>query len=382
VLSRSAHRGGGISRPMQALPFLFVSSVLRRDWRFLGMTVLSCTVAATVATFQFSVYNSFRFASAAVPRAVAADFWVTAGSVECFDFPVPFAEDYDALLARYFPGARMRRVAFGFAPWRAPDGKRGNVAVVGIEHYGIGPNSFIANTSDLERLGIAAGGIGPVEATIGGTTLTLGGTVGNLSTYLGAPYVLVDFETARGLLQMDPTSTAFLAGQFEGSPPPGFDAAAHDAALRFPDIAVVSADRFTASSIDYWQRKTGAGLAIGLAAFLALLLMMILLANGVLRFVQRYYSDLLSLLGHGASQREIAAIVGVTTLVIAAGTLAGSVLITPLLVFAFNPLLPWTAFGAGDLLAPVLGVGAAAVIAMISARGAIAAFGPEAVFRS
>jgi len=368
---------------MQALPFLFVGSVLRRDWRFLGMTMLSCTVAATVATFQFSVYNSFRQASAAVPRSVGADFWVTAGSVECFDFPVPFAEDYDAQLARYFPGARMRRMAFGFAPWRAPDGHRGNVAVVGIEHDGIGPNSFRANTSDLTRLGLARPGTSR-DATIGGLTLTMSGTVDDLSTYLGAPYVLVDFETARRILGMDPASTAFLAGTFgnQRPSPAAFAQAAGDAGRRFPDIAVVTGEGFVESSISYWQGKTGAGLAIGLAAFLALLLMMILLANGVLRFVQRYYADLLSLLGHGASQREIAAIVAVTTGVIAAGTLVATIAVTPLLVFAFRPLLPWTAFGAGDLLAPVLGVAVAAAAAMLAARGAIASFAPDAVFRS
>lgn len=368
---------------MKALPFLFVASVLRRDWRFLGMTILSCSVAATVATFQFSVYNSFRQASAAVPRAVGADFWVTAGSVECFDFPVPFAEDYDAQIARYFPGAQMRRMAFGFAPWRAPDGQRGNVAVVGIEHHGIGPNSFIANDSDLARLGLGDPATHS-EATIGTLTLTMSGTVDDLSTYLGAPYVLVDFETARRILGMDPASTAFLAGSFDRQrpSPAAFAQAATDAGLRFPDIAVVTGEGFVESSIDYWQGKTGAGLAIGLAAVLALLLMMILLANGVLRFVQRYYADLLSLLGHGASQREIGAIVAVTTGVIAAGTLAGSVAVTPLLVFAFRPVLPWTTFGAGDLLAPVLGVSVAAMVAMLAARGAIAAFAPDAVFRS
>ncbi len=368
---------------MKALPILFVASVLRRDWRFLGMTMLSCTVAATVATFQFSVYNSFRQASAAVPRAVEADFWVMAGSVECFDFPVPFAEDYDAQLARYFPGASMRRMAFGFAPWRSPDGRRGNVAVVGIEHHGIGPNSFLANDSDLTRLGLTDPEEAD-EATIGALTLTMSGTVDDLSTYLGAPYVLVDFETARRILGMDPASTAFLAGTFgrQRPSPSAFAQAASDAGRRFPDISVVTGAGFIESSIDYWQAKTGAGLAIGLAAFLALLLMMILLANGVLRFVQRYYADLLSLLGHGASQREIAAIVAVTTAVIAAGTLAGSIAVTPLLVFVFRPVLPWTTFGAGDLLAPVVGVSVAAMVAMLAARGAIAAFAPDAVFRS
>ncbi len=69
---------------------IFIRTVLLRDWRFLSITVTSCTVAATVATFQFSVYNSFQQASAVVPRALAADFWIKAESVECFDFPSPF----------------------------------------------------------------------------------------------------------------------------------------------------------------------------------------------------------------------------------------------------------------------------------------------------
>ncbi|MFM5954471.1 MAG: hypothetical protein ACKOPE_09240 [Novosphingobium sp.] len=366
---------------MRKVSALFVVTVLRRDWRFLAMTVVSCTVAATVATFQFSVYNSFQRASAVVPQALAGDFWVKAGSVECFDFPTPFPEDYAGVLARYFPEARMQRVVFGFAPWRSPLGKRGNVAVVGVEGFGIGPHGFIANVSDLQRLGIGSGSA-PTDATIGDTTLTLEGTVSNLSTYLGAPYVLADFETARRLLRMDPTSTAFLVGRFGQNPPADFARLAREASRRNPDVTVVSGADFANSSIGYWQRKTGAGMAIGLAAVLALLLMAILFANGVLRFIQHYHTDLLSLLGHGATRRDIAGIVAGIAGVVAAITLASCVVITPLIVFAFSPLLPWTAFSAFDLVAPLLGILIALAAAMLSTRGALQAFAPDAVFRN
>lgn len=70
------------------------------------MTVLSCVVAATVATFQYAVFNSFRDASAVLPRVIAADYWVSAKSVESFDFPTTFSEDYAASLAGY---SRMAR---------------------------------------------------------------------------------------------------------------------------------------------------------------------------------------------------------------------------------------------------------------------------------
>ena len=361
---------------------LFILTVVTRDWRFLSVTIASCVVAATVATFQFAVYDSFRSASAVVPRVLAPDFWVKAGSVECFDFPASFSEDYAGPLARYFPGSTMRRVVFGFAPWRSPSGRLGNVAVVGVEGRGIGPTGFVANASDLARLDIPLRSTGLVQASIGETTLQLQSTVDTLPTYLGAPYVLVDFETARRLLRFDPTSVSFLLGNFGGATPPDFEARAQAALVRFPDVSITSAEAFAGSSINYWQNKTGAGLAIGLAALLALLLMVLLMANGVLRFIQRYYQDLISLLGHGATRQDIRGIVSGVAAVIAAATLLGSVIITPLIVLAFKPLLPWAMFRAADLLAPLGGVALALVVAIIAAQKALVELGPEAVFRS
>lgn len=361
---------------------LFVATVLTRDWRFLGVTMASCLVAATVATFQFAVYNSFREASAVVPRAIDADFWVKAHSVESFDFPAPFPEDYAGALARYLPGATMQRVVFGFAPWRSPAGRRGNVALVGVEGMGISPVGFVANATDSAMLDLPLESSEAVLASIGDTTLVLEGTVDTLPTYLGAPYVLADFATARRLLGMDPGSVAFLAGRFDGPVPTGFDREVQAAQAAFPDVTIVSADRFAAQSSDYWQNKTGAGLAIGLAAILALLLMVLLLANGVLRFIQRYYADLLSLLGHGADNRDIAAIVTGVAIAVAAVTLAGTAVVTPLMVAAFQPVLPWTGFRLSDLAAPLAGVMLALGVSILAAQRAIAGFGPVAVFRS
>lgn len=366
---------------MRSPPFMFVRSVLVRDWRFLSLTVVSCIVAATVATFQVAVYNSFLAASAVVPRAIGADFWVKAHGVDCFDFPAPFSEDYAGALARYFPAATMQRIVFGFVPWRSPTGRQGNVALIGIEGSRLGPTGFLANASDLKRLDIV-GYPAPVDATIGGETLAFERKVDNLATYLGAPYVVTDFATARRLLRMDPTSTAFLAGRFAGPPPAQFEHLAAQAKRDFPDIQVVSAEHFLESSRVYWQRKTGAGLAIALAAVLASLLMVILFANGVLRFIQRYHSDLLSLLGHGASTREIGAIVFLVAVVIGAATLTGSAMITPAIVASLKGLLPWVSFRGPDLLVPLLGVCTAIGAAMMSVRSALEAFGPEAVFRS
>jgi hypothetical protein len=366
---------------MRSAPLLFIRTVLTRDGRFLAVTLLSCAVAALVATFQYSVYTSFVRASGVVPRVLGGDFWVTAASVECFDFPDPLNEDYAQALARYVPGARFRRVAFGFATWRSPSGRRGNVAVVGVDGSGLPDNGFAVDRSDLARLDLVAGSAGFQQGSISDTTLHLAQTIDSVPTFLGAPYVMVPFERARELLRMDPASTSFLIGDVQADAP-DLALVRQSAALHYPEVTLMAAGDFEDSSARYWQRKTGAGLAILLAAVLAGLLMAILLANGVLRFIQRYHQDFVSLLGHGATQRDISLIVAGIATIIAAITMVSALLTTPVMIAAFNSLLPWVRFELVDVLVPMSGVLLSLGVALVASRRAIAAFGPEAVFRS
>ncbi len=367
---------------MTSAPRLFIRTVVARDGGFLAVTLLSCAVAAIVATFQYSVYTSFVRASAVVPRALGGDFWVTAASVECFDFPDPVSEDYAATLARYVPGASFRRVVFGFATWRSPTGRRGNVAVVGVDGSGLPDLGFAVDRSDMKRLDLSGGEPERYQqGSISDTTLYLARTVDTMPTFLGAPYVIVPFERGRMLLRMDPSSTSFLIGNFNGHPH-DLMVARQAAAKRFPEVALITAGDFQASSSAYWQNKTGAGMAILLAALLAGLLMAILLANGVLRFIQRYHQDFISLLGHGANQRDITAIVAGIATLIAVVTMLAAMLITPAMILAFRGLLPWASFNLFDALVPLAAVVMSLIFALISARRSIATFGPEAVFRS
>ncbi|MGB7655348.1 MAG: hypothetical protein WBL74_07690 [Novosphingobium sp.] len=368
-----------------SVPRLFVRAVLARDGKFLAVTLASCAVAAIVAMFQYSVYTSFLRASAVVPRMLGGDFWVTSASVECFDFPYQFSQDYEGALSRYVPGANFRRVVFGFATWRSPQGRRGNVAVVGVDGTGLPDDGFAADRSDLARLDLSAlGAVQPQFGSISETTLHLAQTVDTLPTFLGAPYVIVPFERGRELLGMDPTSTSFLIGDFPGGGRdlPNLVAARRLTARNFPDVSMLSATQFADSSARYWQRKTGAGMAILLAAVLAGLLMAILLSNGVLRFIQRYHHDLISLLGHGANQRDITRIVGSIAVLIALFTMAAALLVTPVMIALFRPLLPWVSFRPSDAVVPLLAVLASLLIALGAARRAIAAYGPDIVFRS
>ena len=371
-----------LQRMTGSAPWLFSRIAVTRDWRFLSVTIISCAVAAVVASFQYSVFTSFLRAGAVIPRTVEADFWIVGSTVECFDFPDPFSEDYAAALARFTPDARYRRVVFGFAPWRSPIGRRGNVAIVGIDDSGLPDTGFAVDRSDLSRLDLPTQTGAYSEASIAGTTLHMAQVVDNLPTFLGAPYVLVPFEQGRRMLRMDPNSTSFVIGNYGSAAPRDFAAMRYQAEKLFPDVSLVSGAEFEQSSSLYWQRKTGAGAAILLAAVLAALLMVILLANGISRFIQRYHHDLLSLLGHGASEREVGTIIMMVAVLIAVVTGVAAVAVTPLAILSTNFMLPWVSFRLTDMLVPLAAIGGALGFAIISARRALSAYGPETVFRS
>ena len=369
-----------------AAPFALVRAVVLRDWRSLQVTLVACAVAAVVTAFQYQVYTSFVRAGSVGPRFVGGSVWVSAGSIECFDFPGVIGEDYAGQLARYFPSSNVRRVAFGFAGWTSPSGRRGNVAVIGIDDA-IGPdgapladNAFLADRSDLGRLDLSRG-TGQL-ATLGAETMQLGGTTDRLPTFLGAPYVVTGFDRARSLLRMDPGSAAFLVFDTPGADRAALAGALTAAQARYPELTLRSEAAFAQSSSRYWQLKTGAGAAILLAAVLASLLMMILLANGVLRFLQRYAQDLLSMLGHGAGQREVWLVAAGIAVVVAALTSVAMLALTPLMILAAQPLLPWVSFVAADILPPAIAMLLALVAAIASAGSAVRQYGPEAVFRT
>ena len=372
--------------PNLAAPLALVRAAVLRDWRSLQVTLVACAVAAVVTAFQYQVYTSFVRAGSVGPRFVGGSVWVSAGSIECFDFPGVIGEDYAGQLARYFPSSNVRRVAFGFAGWTSPSGRRGNVAVIGIDDA-LGPdgapladNAFLADRSDLSRLDLVRG-TGQL-ATLGAETMQLAGTTDRLPTFLGAPYVVTGFERARSLLRMDPGSAAFLVFDTPGLDRAALAGALNAAQARYPELTLRSEAAFAQSSSRYWQLKTGAGAAILLAAVLASLLMMILLANGVLRFLQRYAQDLLSMLGHGAGQREVWLVAAGIALVVAVLTFAAMLALTPLMILAAQPLLPWVSFVAADILPPAIAMLLALVAAIASAGSAVRQYGPEAVFRT
>ena len=341
----------------------YVAASIRRDGRALLFAAFGCGLSATVAVFQFAVFTSFLSAAVVALDHVKADAWVAARGVQCFDFPYPLSDAYGPQLLRFFPGASMRRIGFGFAPWTAHDGESANVAVVAIEGLKADPRTIYADRSDWVRLGLDKSPYGEIS----GLGVKASKDPVNLATFLGAPYVLADFVDGRRALRFDNDNISFIALDLPGHR--ASQAALADARAHFPELTILSNARFRLSSQLYWLIKTGAGTAIMLGAILAAVLMFVFLVSGVGRFAQRRRADLMSLLGMGGSPALIRRILLLIGIVIAASGIVGACVMVPILDVLTDGITPWVHAGPVDyLFATIMGVlgclaGAAACIA-------------------
>lgn len=367
---------GNTSRFAAAL--LLLIAIARRDSRPLIGAILSAGIAASVATFQFAVYTSFLRSGAAAPNYFSADVWISERGVECFDFPTPFSVDYDHAIRAQLPDARVRRLAFGFAAYVAPDGRRGNVAIVAADDTGLPPRGFIADRSDVARLGLAFG----EEASLGGRSFEHAGLVDTLATFLGAPYVVTGFDEGTRAIGLPADQTSFLLIDFPGGVPDDLAERLAQLERRWPELSARSGSDFADSSSSYWQTKTGAGAAILLAALLAALLMALLLTGGTGRFLQRRQPDLVSLVGHGAGKDTLAALVAGVAVMIGVGSLMLAAAIVPASVALGRPYLPWVSAGPGDALFAVIMAALCMALATAAGMRSVSAVSPDIIFRA
>ena len=105
------------------------------------------------------------------------------------------------------------------------------------------------------------------------------GTVKGLKS-LAAPWIFCSLHTARQLLGflLPPDNVTYLLARCE-SPQRAREVAAELRALYPEDMVVYTAEEFSTSSRWYWLTRTKAGLAIGYAALLGLLVGMVITAQ-------------------------------------------------------------------------------------------------------
>jgi putative ABC transport system permease protein len=211
----------------------------------------------------------------------SADVWVGSPQVLSVDLGRPVPERYLQRVAAQ-PGVERCEVFLqGFMHWTKPNGGSELCIVVGLRlsEDALGapreltpalrarlaePGAVIVDEGELGRLGIR--GVGAV-AEVTNQRVRVVGLVRGLRS-LSGPYVFCSVPTARGLLRMSPEQTTYVLARCRN---PGEAADVVDRLRSHATMSAFTSADFSVRSRLHWLTKTKAGIALGLAAALGLL---------------------------------------------------------------------------------------------------------------
>jgi putative ABC transport system permease protein len=166
------------------------------------------------------------------------------------------------------------------------------------------PNSIVIDESDLKRMNLKAVGD---TVKISGVEVTLVGTVKGIKS-LAAPWVFCSLTTARTLLNLfvPPEYTTYLLAQAES--PEAAKRIVEELRSEYEkeqDMAAFTAEEFSFSCRWYWLTRTKAGIAIGYAALLGLLVGAVITAQTLYSATMASAKEFATLLALGIPRRKI-----------------------------------------------------------------------------
>ncbi len=215
----------------------------------------------------------------------SADIWLAGPSVLSVDLARPIRDSHLSLLANQpeVDPLQVEPYAQGFAYWTKPNGSTELSMVVGarLDRGSLGridalsdelcarlsePMSVVVDVSDLNRLGVK--GVGDTAEVIGHRVKIVGLTTGVKS--LAGPYVFCNLDTARALLRQFPDQMSYGLARCH-DPAQAQQVVQRLKELTGSELSIFTANDFSFASRMYWLTKTKAGIALGYAAALGLL---------------------------------------------------------------------------------------------------------------
>ncbi len=220
------------------------------------------------------------------------------------------------------------------------------------------PDSIVIDESDLKRLTLD----GPGSRTkINGVEVTLVGTVKGMKS-LAAPWIMCSLTTARKILStyLSSEQTTYLLARAES--PQRAKEIVDELNAEYPDMQAHTADEFSFSCRWYWLTRTKAGIAIGYAALLGLLVGAVITAQTLYSATMASAREFATLLALGIPRRKIYGLVMEQSFWVG---VAGMIVALPVVYLL---ALGAAAGGAKVVLRPELLAGAAA-ITVVTALG-------------
>ena len=248
-----------------------------------------------------------------------ADLWVGGNHVESVDLGRPIPVSYIGRLNK--PGVQMPELYYlNFGNFTKPDGGNSLCTVVGAglgagdagcpdvltpEHRQLLTESLtiVADQSDLGKLGLT--GVGD-RGKVNGKEVRLVGVVTGVKS-LAAPWLICSQTTARELLAaVNPVyadHVTYLLARCDD--PRRAKAVARELSAEYPEMSVYTADEFSTKSRLFWLLRTKAGVALGYAALLGLMVGAVITAQTLYAATMASAKEFATLLALGIPRRKI-----------------------------------------------------------------------------
>ncbi len=250
----------------------------------------------------------------------SADIWIGSQDVKSVDLGVPIGVNSHMARVTEKPGLRGQPELFlaNFANQTRSDGGMERCFILGssLDPDAAGaadvltpelraaltmPDSIVIDQSDLKRTGLT--GIGD-RTKINGVEVTLVGTVTGMKS-LAAPWVMCSLTTAHKILatMVQPDQTTYLLARAES--PERAKQIVDELNAEYPEMKAHTADEFSFSCRWYWLTRTKAGIAIGYAALLGLMVGAVITAQTLYSATMASAREFATLLALGIPRKKI-----------------------------------------------------------------------------
>ncbi len=281
-----------------------------------GVTLTGIVFAIVLIIVQIGLFLGFTTTTSNNIDHSNVDLWIVSKGVTYFDGGSPFSERklYQALATPGVESASKQIVEF--VPWQKPDGGKEVVIVTGFDlgsRLG-GPWSLAEGSfRDLEpadtifideyyrgKLGVSRLG-DAVE--INGRRARIAGFTRGIRSFTTSPYVYTSFKNALNYARYPETDTTFILVRAA----PGTDVKELRTRLeeRIADVEIYTSPEFARKTQVYWMFGTGAGIAILIAAFMGLIVGVVIVAQTIYATTMDHIREFGTLKAMGASNRYI-----------------------------------------------------------------------------
>jgi putative ABC transport system permease protein len=312
--------------------------------------VLAVAFSALLISLQCGLLMGL-FSVTSVPiDHTSADIWIGSSGVLSVDLGRPIPAQYIARLASE-PGVHAPEPFLqGFAIWTKPGGGSDLCVVIGarLEDDAAGalaelkanpdlmakltePGTIVIDESEFGRVGLT--GVGDNRGEINGQRVRVVGTVKGLKGISG-PYIFCSLRTARRLLRLREDQSVYYIARCDSAQ----DAhAAVEHLSTYPNMSAFTSLDFSRGSRLHWLTKTKAGIALGYAAFLGLLVGAVVTSQTLYAATAASFREYAVLRALGIPGRRIACMVVSQSFWVG---LAGILLALPA-TFLFAQLADW-----------------------------------------